>query len=56
MARKTCSRILWKTFQSSSKLEEIEYNAVRNSFYKESPKVDLDQTNTNKTMQLMQVL
>ena len=43
-----------ENFPSSNKLEEIEYMRAY-SFFKESPKVDLDQTNTNKTMQLMQV-
>jgi len=42
-----------ENFPSSGKLEEIEYMRAY-SFFKESPKVDLDQTNTNKTMQLMQ--
>lgn len=43
----------YETFPNSSKAEEAEYLRAY-SFYKQSPKVDLDQTNTHKTMALMQ--
>ena len=42
-----------ETFPNSTKAEECEY--MRSfSYYKHSPKVELDQTNTNKTINLMQ--
>lgn len=43
-----------ENFPNSTKGEECDYMRAY-CFYKQSPKVDLDQTNTNKTMQLMQV-
>lgn len=43
----------YETFPNSNKAEEAEYLRAY-SFYKQSPKVDLDQTNTTKTMALMQ--
>lgn len=42
-----------ETFPSSSKAEEVEYMRAY-SYYKQSPKVELDQTNTTKTIALMQ--
>jgi outer membrane protein assembly factor BamD len=42
-----------ENFPTSTKNEECEYMRAY-CFYKQSPKVDLDQTNTNRTMQLMQ--
>ena len=42
-----------ENFPNGSKGEECEYMRAY-SFYKQSPKVDLDQTNTSKTMALMQ--
>ena len=42
-----------ETFPSSSKSEEIEYVRAY-SYYKQSPKVELDQTNTTKSIALMQ--
>ena len=42
-----------ESFPSSTKAEECEYMRCM-SFYKQSPKVDLDQTNTSKTISLMQ--
>ncbi|MDP1842512.1 MAG: outer membrane protein assembly factor BamD [Sediminibacterium sp.] len=42
-----------ENFPASSKSEECEYMRAY-CFYKQSPKVELDQTNTNKTMGLMQ--
>jgi len=42
-----------ETFPSSNKSEECEYMRAY-SFYMQSPKVDLDQTNTNKAIALMQ--
>ncbi len=48
---------LFKTFleifPNSKKAEEADYMRAY-SFYQQSPKPELDQTNTNKTMQLMQ--
>jgi outer membrane protein assembly factor BamD len=48
---------LYKTFvenfPTSPKAEECEYMRAF-CYYRQSPKVELDQTNTNKTMQLMQ--
>ncbi len=43
-----------ENFPNSTKGEECDYMRAY-CYYKQSPKVDLDQTNTNKTMQLMQV-
>lgn len=43
-----------ENFPNSTKGEECDYMRAF-CYYKQSPKVDLDQTNTNKTMQLMQV-
>lgn len=42
-----------ETFPNSAKAEESEFMRCI-SFYKQSPKVDLDQTNTSKTIALMQ--
>lgn len=42
-----------ETFPNSPKAEECEYMRAY-CYYKQSPKVDLDQTNTQKTMGLMQ--
>ena len=42
-----------ENFPTSNRAEECEYMRCM-SFYKQSPKVDLDQTNTIKTMALMQ--
>ncbi len=42
-----------ESFPNSPKAEECEYMRCM-SFYKQSPKVDLDQTNTVKTISLMQ--
>ncbi len=42
-----------ENFPTSPKGEECDYMRAL-CFYKQSPKVELDQTNTNKTMQLMQ--
>lgn len=42
-----------ETFPNSSKSEECEYMRAY-TFYKQSPKVDLDQTNTSRTIGLMQ--
>jgi len=42
-----------ETFPSSTKAEEAEFMRAY-SFYKQSPKVDLDQSNTQKTIGLMQ--
>lgn len=42
-----------ENFPTSPKSEECEYMRAY-CYYKQSPKVELDQTNTNKTMQLMQ--
>lgn len=51
------SENLFKTytenFPSSNRVEECDYMRAY-SFYKQSPKVDLDQTNTSKTISLMQ--
>lgn len=43
-----------ETFPNSSRAEEAEYMRAY-SFYKQSPKVELDQTNTQKAISLMQV-
>jgi outer membrane protein assembly factor BamD len=43
-----------ENFPTSTKAEECEYMRAY-CYFKQSPKVELDQTNTNKTMQLMQV-
>lgn len=43
-----------ENFPTSTKGEECDYMRAL-CYYKQSPKVELDQTNTNKTMQLMQV-
>jgi outer membrane protein assembly factor BamD len=43
-----------ETFPNSSKAEEAEYMRAY-SFYKQSPKVELEQTNTQKAISLMQV-
>lgn len=43
-----------ENFPNSVQGEECDYMRAY-CYYKQSPKVDLDQTNTNKTMQLMQV-
>ncbi len=43
-----------ETFPNSPKAEECEYMRAY-SYYKQSPKVDLDQTNTNKAIGLMQI-
>lgn len=42
-----------ETFPNSPRAEECEYMRAY-SYYKQSPKVDLDQTNTNKAIGLMQ--
>jgi outer membrane protein assembly factor BamD len=42
-----------ETFPNSPRAEECEYQRAY-CYYKQSPKVDLDQTNTNKTIGLMQ--
>lgn len=42
-----------ETFPASNRSEECEYMRAY-SFYKQSPKVELDQTNTNKAMSLLQ--
>lgn len=42
-----------ETFPNSPRAEECEYMRAY-SFFKQSPKVELDQTNTNKTIGLMQ--
>ncbi|NCT94518.1 MAG: outer membrane protein assembly factor BamD [Chitinophagaceae bacterium] len=42
-----------ENFPTSPKNEECDYMRAY-CYFKQSPKVDLDQTNTNKTMQLMQ--
>jgi outer membrane protein assembly factor BamD len=42
-----------ENFPTSTRTEECEYMRAY-SYFKQSPKVELDQTNTNKTMQLMQ--
>ncbi len=42
-----------ENFPTSPKGEECDYMRAY-CYYKQSPKVELDQTNTNKTMQLMQ--
>lgn len=42
-----------ENFPTSTKGEECDYMRAY-CYYKQSPKVELDQTNTNKTMQLMQ--
>lgn len=42
-----------ENFPTSTRSEECEFMRAY-CFYKQSPKVELDQTNTNKTMQLMQ--
>ncbi|MFK5098465.1 outer membrane protein assembly factor BamD, partial [Klebsiella pneumoniae] len=42
-----------ENFPSSTKGEECEYMRAY-CYYKQSPKIDLDQTNTTKTMGLMQ--
>jgi outer membrane protein assembly factor BamD len=43
-----------ENFPTSTKAEECEYMRAY-CYFRQSPKVELDQTNTNKTMQLMQV-
>jgi outer membrane protein assembly factor BamD len=43
-----------ETFPNSSKADEAEYMRAY-SFYKQSPKVELDQTNTQKAISLMQI-
>ncbi|MEI2708576.1 MAG: outer membrane protein assembly factor BamD [Chitinophagaceae bacterium] len=43
-----------ETFPNSPRAEECEYMRAY-SYFKQSPKVELDQTNTNKTIGLMQV-
>lgn len=43
-----------ENFPSSTRVEECDYMRAY-CYYKQSPKIDLDQTNTNKTMNLMQV-
>ncbi len=43
-----------ENFPTSTKSEECDYMRAY-CYFKQSPKTDLDQTNTNKTMQLMQV-
>ncbi len=43
-----------ENFPTSAKGEECDYMRAY-CYFKQSPKVELDQTNTNKTMQLMQV-
>ncbi|MBN8720803.1 Beta-barrel assembly machine subunit BamD [Hydrobacter penzbergensis] len=43
-----------ENFPTSNKSEECDYMRAY-CYFKQSPKTDLDQTNTNKTMQLMQV-
>ncbi len=43
-----------ETFPNSSKAEEAEYMRAF-AFYKQSPKVELDQTNTQKAIALMQI-
>ncbi|GAC1397003.1 MAG: outer membrane protein assembly factor BamD [Sediminibacterium sp.] len=43
-----------ENFPTSSHSEECDYMRAY-CYFKQSPKVELDQTNTNKTMQLMQV-
>jgi len=43
-----------ETFPNSSKAEEAEYMRAY-SFYQQSPRVELDQTNTQKSIALMQV-
>ncbi|MEY3538876.1 MAG: outer membrane protein assembly factor BamD [Bacteroidota bacterium] len=40
-------------FPNSAKVEEVEFMRA-NTYYKRSPKAELDQTTTNKAMQLMQ--
>jgi outer membrane protein assembly factor BamD len=42
-----------ENFPTSTRSEECEYMRAY-CFFKQSPKVELDQTNTNKTLQLMQ--
>src|SRR6201991_4320825 len=42
-----------ENFPNSNKAEEMDYMRAY-TFYKQSPKVDLDQTNTTKTMGFMQ--
>jgi len=42
-----------ESFPNSSKVEECDFMRAT-CYYKQSPKVDLDQTNTNKTIGLMQ--
>ena len=42
-----------ETFPSSNKTEECEYMRA-SVYYKQSPKIDLDQTNTNKALGLLQ--
>ncbi len=42
-----------ENFPTSTRTEECDYMRAY-CYYKQSPKVELDQTNTNKTMQLMQ--
>jgi outer membrane protein assembly factor BamD len=42
-----------EAFPNSAKSEEIDYMRAY-TFYKQSPKVELDQTNTTKTMGFMQ--
>ena len=42
-----------ESFPTSSHAEECDYMRAY-CYYKQSPKIELDQTNTNKTMQLMQ--
>ena len=43
-----------ENFPTSNRSEECDYMRAY-CYFKQSPKTDLDQTNTNKTMQLMQV-
>lgn len=43
-----------ENFPTSTRSEECDYMRAY-CYFKQSPKTDLDQTNTNKTMQLMQV-
>ncbi len=43
-----------ETFPNSTKADEAEYMRAY-SFYKQSPKVELDQTNTQKAISLMQI-
>jgi len=51
--RKIFLKTFTETFPNSARADECEYMRCY-SYYKESPKVDLDQTNTSKAISLFQ--